>query len=158
MAFNIVTTKRVPCFGQYDRIDDFTTGELRGDKRPAFRQFLVDEFHVSAVCKCFDPLFVWHFRILSVLRFSRSIEERPVRNLRTLSEIPHNGQVRLVHERLEDSLMTAPKSLSRTKTHVRCGIPDCDWGNADARFQRMRIGPLPSRIPRASHRAPWPGS
>src|ERR1700730_4988058 len=27
----------------------------------------------------------------------------PVRNLRTVSEIPHNGQVRLVHERLEDS-------------------------------------------------------
>src|ERR1700730_436979 len=80
MAFNIVTTKRVPCFGQYDRIDDFTTGELRGDKRPAFRQFLVDEFHVSAVCKCFDPLFIRHFRILSVLRFSRSIEERPVGN------------------------------------------------------------------------------
>jgi hypothetical protein len=34
MAFNIFTAKRVSCFGQYDRIDDFTTGKLRGDKRP----------------------------------------------------------------------------------------------------------------------------
>jgi hypothetical protein len=24
--------------------------------------------------------------------------------------------------------MTVPKTLSRTKTHVRCGSPDCDWG------------------------------
>ena len=24
--------------------------------------------------------------------------------------------------------MTVPKTLSRTKTHVRCGTPDCDWG------------------------------
>jgi hypothetical protein len=24
--------------------------------------------------------------------------------------------------------MTIPKILSRTKTHVRCGSPDCDWG------------------------------
>jgi hypothetical protein len=23
--------------------------------------------------------------------------------------------------------MTVPKTLSRTKTHVRCGSPDCDW-------------------------------
>jgi hypothetical protein len=26
---------------------------------------LVDEFHFSAVFKCFDPLFVWHVRISS---------------------------------------------------------------------------------------------
>jgi hypothetical protein len=26
---------------------------------------LVDEFHFSAVFKCFDPLFVWHCRISS---------------------------------------------------------------------------------------------
>jgi hypothetical protein len=65
MALNIFTTKRVSCFGQYDRIDDLTTGKLRGDKRPVFRQFLVDEFHFSAVFKRFDPLFVWHFRIFS---------------------------------------------------------------------------------------------
>jgi hypothetical protein len=38
---------------------------LRGDKCPVFRQFLVDEFHFSAVFQCFDPLFVWHFRISS---------------------------------------------------------------------------------------------
>ena len=24
--------------------------------------------------------------------------------------------------------MIAPRPLSRTKTHVRCGTPDCDWG------------------------------
>jgi hypothetical protein len=23
--------------------------------------------------------------------------------------------------------MTVPKTLSRAKTHVRCGSPDCDW-------------------------------
>src|SRR5712664_3970475 len=65
MAFNIFTTKRVSCFGQYDRIDDLITFKLRGDKRPVQRQLLVDELHVSAVCKCFDPLFVWHFRTSS---------------------------------------------------------------------------------------------
>jgi hypothetical protein len=26
---------------------------------------LIEEFHFSAVFKCFDPLFVWHFRITS---------------------------------------------------------------------------------------------
>src|SRR6266478_2714635 len=62
MAFNIFTTKRISCFGQYDRIDDLIPGKLRGDKRPVFRQFLVDEFHSPAVFKCFDPLLVWHFR------------------------------------------------------------------------------------------------
>jgi hypothetical protein len=38
---------------------------LRGYKRPVFRQFLVDEFHFSAVSKRFDPLFVLHFRTCS---------------------------------------------------------------------------------------------
>src|ERR1700730_13284741 len=65
MTFNIFTTKRVSCFGQYDRIDDLIPRKLSGDKCPVFRQFLVDEFHFSAVFKCFDPLFVWHFRISS---------------------------------------------------------------------------------------------
>jgi hypothetical protein len=65
MAFNIFTTKRVSCYGQYDRIDDFVPCNLRGDKRPVSRQFLIEEFHFSAVFKCFDPLFVWHFRITS---------------------------------------------------------------------------------------------
>ena len=63
MTFNIFTTKRVSCFGQYDRIDDLITCKLSGDKCPVFQQFLVDEFHFSAVFKCLDPLFVWHFRI-----------------------------------------------------------------------------------------------
>src|SRR3990172_5977740 len=67
MTFDIFTTQRVSCFGQYDRIDDRMPCKLRSDKCPAFRQFLVDEFHFSAVFKCFDPLFVWHFRFASRL-------------------------------------------------------------------------------------------
>jgi hypothetical protein len=65
MAFDIFTTKRVSCVGQDDRIDDLITCKLSGDKCAVVRQFLVDEFHFSAVFKCFDPLFVWHFRISS---------------------------------------------------------------------------------------------
>jgi hypothetical protein len=26
--------------------------------------------------------------------------------------------------------MLATKTISRNKTHVRCGTPDCDWGTA----------------------------
>ena len=52
MAFNIFTTKRVFCFGQYHRIDHLVTCNLRGDKRTHYRQFLVGEFHFSAVCEC----------------------------------------------------------------------------------------------------------
>ena len=59
MTFNIFATKGVFCFGQYDRIDDLITCKLRGDKRPVCRQLLVDKLHISAVCNCFDPLFVW---------------------------------------------------------------------------------------------------
>src|SRR5580704_14926575 len=60
MAFHIFTTERVSCFGQYDRIDDFTTGKLGGDKCPVFRQFLIGEFHSPAVFKFLDPFFVSH--------------------------------------------------------------------------------------------------
>jgi hypothetical protein len=49
MAFDIFTTQRVSRFGQYDRIDDLIPCKLRGDKRPVFRQFLVDEFHFAFV-------------------------------------------------------------------------------------------------------------
>jgi hypothetical protein len=66
MAFNIFAAKRVSCFGQYDRIDDLITCKLRREKRSVHRQFLVDEFHFSAVWKCFDPLFVWNFGTSSV--------------------------------------------------------------------------------------------
>src|SRR5208337_2199226 len=65
MTFNIFMAQRVSCFGQYDRIDDLIPFNLRGDKCPVFRQFLVDEFYFSTVLQCFDPLFVWHFRIAS---------------------------------------------------------------------------------------------
>src|SRR5450755_29090 len=72
MTFNIFTTKRVSCFGQYDRIDDLITCKLSGQKCRVFRQFLVDKFHFSAVFKCLDPLFVWHLRTSSgEIRVSR---------------------------------------------------------------------------------------
>ena len=60
MIFNIFARERVHCFGQHNRLNNFVAGNLRRDKRPIFRQLLVDEFHSSAVFKCFDPLFVWH--------------------------------------------------------------------------------------------------
>jgi hypothetical protein len=60
MAFDIFTTKRVSCVGQDDRIDDLITCKLSGDKCAVVRQFLVYEFHFSAVFKRFDPFFVWH--------------------------------------------------------------------------------------------------
>jgi len=73
MTFNSFTTK---CFvGQYDRRDDFVAFNLSGDKRPVV-QFLVGEFHSSAVFKCFDPLFVSHFRYL--FRRNRGIREYPL--------------------------------------------------------------------------------
>src|ERR1700730_3911746 len=65
MTFNIFTAQRVSCTGQYDRIDDLIPCNLRGDKCRVFRDFLVYEFHSSAVVKGFDPRFVLHFRISS---------------------------------------------------------------------------------------------
>ncbi len=65
MAFNIFTTKRDSCVGQYDRIDDLITCKLSGDKSPVVRQFEVDKFNFSAVFKCLDPRFVLHFLIAS---------------------------------------------------------------------------------------------
>src|SRR6266481_8504255 len=62
MTFNIFLTQRVFCFGQDDRIHDLISPDLRGNKRPVFRQLLVDEFHFSAVFKWFYPLLVWHVR------------------------------------------------------------------------------------------------
>ncbi|MDQ1409956.1 MAG: hypothetical protein QOJ41_1691 [Acidobacteriaceae bacterium] len=60
MAFNIFTTKRVFCVGQYHRIDHLVTCNLRGDKRTGHQQFLVGEFHFPAVGNCFDPLLGSH--------------------------------------------------------------------------------------------------
>src|ERR1700738_47810 len=90
MTFNIFTTKRVSCFGQYDRIDDLIPCKLSGDKCHVFRQFLVDEFHFSAVFKCFDPLFVWHFRISLQARSGvyREYTWFGARNRRTTTELP----------------------------------------------------------------------
>jgi hypothetical protein len=33
-----------------------------------------------------------------------------------------------VFERSEGLSMTNPRALARTKTDIRCGTPDCDWG------------------------------
>lgn len=60
MAFNIITTQRVSCIGQYDRIDHLIPFSLRGDKCPVVRQFLVGEFDFSANFECLYPLFVGH--------------------------------------------------------------------------------------------------
>jgi len=49
MAFDIFVTQRVSCIAQYDRIDDLIPSKLRSDKRPVFRQFLVDE--ISLFCR-----------------------------------------------------------------------------------------------------------
>ena len=73
MTFNAFATKRVSRSGQYDGVDDLITLNLRGDKRTVFRQFVVEEFHFSAIWKFFDPLFVRHFRITSgEVRVSRA--------------------------------------------------------------------------------------
>jgi hypothetical protein len=61
MTFNLLMAKRVFHFGQYDRINDLVAFNLRGDKRLGLKEFLVGEFHPSAVCKCFSPLFVHRF-------------------------------------------------------------------------------------------------
>ena len=42
------------------------TFNLRSDKRFVLQQFVVGEFHSSAVRKRFDPLVVWHFRFLMI--------------------------------------------------------------------------------------------
>jgi hypothetical protein len=34
--------------------------------------------------------------------------------------------------------MTFPKTPCRTKTHVRCGTPDCDWGKDEAEIGNFR--------------------
>src|ERR1700676_1928680 len=89
-TFNVIATKRVSCIGQYDRINDFIARKLRGDKRPVFRQFLVDEFHFPAVFNCFDPLFVWHFYIASNLSLRPATEScaiRPFDRLQPLDQI-----------------------------------------------------------------------
>jgi para-nitrobenzyl esterase len=44
--------------GNYAYMDQIAA--LRGDKCPIIGQFLVDEFHFSAVFNRFDPLFIWH--------------------------------------------------------------------------------------------------
>jgi hypothetical protein len=64
MTFNFFTSEWIVCVGQYDRIDDFVTFNLSGDERPLIRQFLVSEFHSSAICKSFNLLVAWHSQFL----------------------------------------------------------------------------------------------
>src|SRR5260370_6189715 len=123
MTFNILTTQRVSCFCQYDRIDDLIPFNLRGDKGPVFRQFLVDEFHIPAVFKFLDPLFVWHVCSPSsevqdeCLSPSRWLSSLIVAfdvfsfvgnlNVSTLFEIPLRYPCRLGHARLSHFLLDA---------------------------------------------------
>jgi hypothetical protein len=55
MSFNFFMTKRVFRVGQYDGIHDFVAFDLSGKKRP-LGQFLVGEFHSSAIRQRFNPL------------------------------------------------------------------------------------------------------
>jgi hypothetical protein len=55
MSFNFFATKRVFRVAQYDGINDFVPFHLSGEKCHLV-QFLVREFHSSAICKRFDPL------------------------------------------------------------------------------------------------------
>jgi hypothetical protein len=54
----------------YMGIDDLIPCKPRGEKRPVFRQFLVDEFDLPTVFKRFDPLFVSHVRSLDLQYFN----------------------------------------------------------------------------------------
>jgi hypothetical protein len=56
-----------------------------------------------------------------------------------------------VVERSEGA-MTKP--LSRTKTHVRCGSPDCEWGVPFSGFSERQLDRCRSRVPTALHRPP----
>jgi hypothetical protein len=60
VTLDFLPVGRVSRLRQYDRINDFVAFKLCGDKRPVFRQFLVSEFHSSAVGKFLDPLVVLH--------------------------------------------------------------------------------------------------
>src|SRR5260370_14000134 len=109
----MVSTHRVSCCCQYDRIVDRIPFNLRCDKCPVFRQFLVDEFHLPAVFKFLDPLFVWHVCSPSsevqdeCLTPSRWLSSLIVAfdvfsffgnlNVSTLFDIPLGYPVRLVH-------------------------------------------------------------
>jgi hypothetical protein len=65
MAFNILAPKRISYFRQDDRIDHLIRFQLRGDKGPVSRQFLVAELHFPAVFQLLDPFVIWHFRFSS---------------------------------------------------------------------------------------------
>ena len=53
--FQLLRTERVFRIAQYDGVNDFIPFDLSGEKR-ALVQFLVGEFHSSAICKRSDPL------------------------------------------------------------------------------------------------------
>jgi hypothetical protein len=68
MTFNFFAIKRVSHFVQHDRIDDPITFNLRSDKRFVLQQFLVGEFHSSAVRKRFDPLVILALSFLHMIQ------------------------------------------------------------------------------------------
>jgi hypothetical protein len=93
VAFNIFTAQWVSGSGQYDRIDDLVPCKLRCHEGPIFRQFLVDEFHFSAVCKCLNPVFILHFSVSSAggqwCEYTPRIVRTRERCLRGLLESPN---------------------------------------------------------------------
>lgn len=123
MTFHILTTQRVSCSGQYDRIDDLIAFNLSSDKCPVFRQFLVDEFHLPAVFKSLDPIFLWHVRspvgevqgewltpcrLLSSLIVKFEVSSRNgMPNASTLFEVLLHYSGRLGHARLCHFLLDA---------------------------------------------------
>jgi len=54
-------------------MNDFIAFELSGDKR-GVEQFVLIEFHLSAVCKCSNPLIVWHFRYPTNFKCRRRLQ------------------------------------------------------------------------------------
>src|ERR1700687_2269488 len=111
MAFNFCTTKRICYVGQYDRIDDLVTFNLRGDERLYLKKILIGEFTSSAVFKCFNPLFIWHFSLSAQRLGSGSFPERRSRLIGLWS----------VFYRLRRWLVALPQYLShRAATPAFC--------------------------------------
>ena len=71
--FDLFTTQLCFCYVQQDRVYDFVTCNLSGEKRDGYH-FVVTEFHLSAVCKCSNPLVVWHFRYPTNIKCRRRLQ------------------------------------------------------------------------------------
>src|SRR5664279_2255690 len=84
MTLNILSAKRVSCFGQYDRIDNLIPLNLCSDKCPIIGQFLVYEFHFSTVFNRFDPFILWHVHSWLQAWFQTTLSHRVAHGLRYL--------------------------------------------------------------------------